>query len=76
MARRVSRTQPKGKFPIVCVGGSAGGLDAYVRLLKHLPNNLGAAIVFVNHVRSSPSILDEVLRTKTAMPVTRISAGM
>ena len=24
-------------FPIVCVGGSAGGLDAYTRLLRHLP---------------------------------------
>jgi hypothetical protein len=22
-------------FPIVCVGGSAGGLDAYLRLLQH-----------------------------------------
>ena len=24
-------------FPVICVGGSAGGLDAYVRLLSHLP---------------------------------------
>ncbi|OGQ90089.1 MAG: hypothetical protein A2464_10185 [Deltaproteobacteria bacterium RIFOXYC2_FULL_48_10] len=31
-------------FPIVCVGGSAGGLDAYSRLLKHLPNDMGVAI--------------------------------
>ena len=35
-------------FPIVCVGGSAGGLDAYIRLLKHLPNDMGVAIVIVN----------------------------
>ena len=27
-------------FPVVCVGGSAGGLDAYIRLLKHLPVDL------------------------------------
>jgi hypothetical protein len=32
-------------FPVVCVGGSAGGLDAYKRLLKCLPPDLGAAIV-------------------------------
>ena len=32
-------------FPIVCVGGSAGGLDAYIRLLQHLPADLGVAIV-------------------------------
>lgn len=29
-------------FPIVCVGGSAGGLDAYTRLLRHLPTDMGA----------------------------------
>lgn len=27
----------KRSFSIVCVGGSAGGLDAYIRLLQHLP---------------------------------------
>jgi two-component system chemotaxis response regulator CheB len=35
-------------FPIVCVGGSAGGLDAYTRLLQQLPSNLCVAIVIVN----------------------------
>ena len=39
-------------FPIVCVGGSAGGLDAYIRLLKNLPADMGVAIVIVNHIRS------------------------
>jgi hypothetical protein len=29
-------------FPVVAVGGSAGVLDAYVRLLRHLPNDMGA----------------------------------
>ena len=29
------------EFPIVCVGGSAGGLDAYIRLLRHLPADMG-----------------------------------
>ena len=38
------------RFPIVCVGGSAGGLDAYIRLLKHLPADMGVAIVIVNHI--------------------------
>ncbi len=36
-------------FPVVCVGGSAGGLDAFIRLLENLPANLGVAIVIVNH---------------------------
>jgi CheB methylesterase len=39
-------------FPVVCVGGSAGGLDAYTRLLRHLPADMGVAIVIVNHLRT------------------------
>ena len=39
-------------FPVVCVGGSAGGLDAYTQLLRHLPADMGAAIVIVNHLRT------------------------
>ena len=39
-------------FPVVCVGGSAGGLDAYIRLLQHLPGDMGIAIVIVNHLRT------------------------
>ena len=31
-------------FPIVCVGGSAGGLGAYVRLLRNLPRRLGGGV--------------------------------
>lgn len=39
-------------FPIVCVGGSAGGLDAYIRLLQNMPADMGVAIVIVNHLRT------------------------
>jgi two-component system chemotaxis response regulator CheB len=57
------------KFPIVCVGGSAGGLDAYIRLLENLPNNLGVAIVIVNHITKMPTHLHEILPRYTTMPV-------
>jgi two-component system, chemotaxis family, protein-glutamate methylesterase/glutaminase len=46
-------------FPIVCVGGSAGGLDAYIRLLQNLPDDLGVAIVIVNHLRTVATTLHE-----------------
>ncbi len=48
-------------FPVVCVGGSAGGLDAYIRLLRHLPADMGVAIVIVNHLRTVATLLHEVL---------------
>src|SRR5450756_1018116 len=60
-------------FPVVCVGGSAGGLDAYTRLLKHLPANMGVAIVIVNHLRSVATHLHEILPRYTAMPVELIT---
>src|SRR5674536_354689 len=48
-------------FPVVCVGGSAGGLDAYTRLLRHLPADMGVAIVIVNHLRTVATLLHEIL---------------
>ena len=60
-------------FPVVCVGGSAGGLDAYTRLLRHLPADMGVAIVIVNHLRTVATMLDEILPRYTEMPVELIT---
>jgi len=60
-------------FPVVCVGGSAGGLDAYTRLLKHLPPDMGVAIVIVNHLRTVATMLHEILPRYTEMPVELIT---
>jgi len=60
-------------FPVVCVGGSAGGLDAYIRLLKYLPDNMGVAIVIVNHLRTVATLLHEILPHYTEMPVELIT---
>jgi two-component system chemotaxis response regulator CheB len=60
-------------FPVVCVGGSAGALDAYTRLLKHLPADMGVAIVIVNHLRSVATHLHEILPRFTRMPVELIT---
>jgi len=63
-------------FPVVCVGGSAGGLDAYVRLLRHLPADMGAAIVIVNHLRTVATRLHEILPRHTRMPVELITENL
>ena len=60
-------------FPVVCVGGSAGGLDAYTRLLRHLPADMGVAIVIVNHLRTLATMLHEILPRYTGMPVELIT---
>jgi len=64
----------RGKnFPVVCIGGSAGGLDAYTRLLKHLPADMGVAVVIVNHLRAVATMLPEILPHYTKMPVELIT---
>jgi chemotaxis response regulator CheB len=60
-------------FPVVCVGGSAGGLDAYIRLLRHLPCDLGVAVVIVNHLRHTDTLLHEILPNYTKLPVELIT---
>ena len=67
-AKRTARN-----FPVVCVGGSAGGLDAYTRLLRRLPADMGVAIVIVNHVRNVATLLHEILPRYTVMPVELIT---
>jgi chemotaxis response regulator CheB len=58
------------------VGGSAGAQAAYVQLLRHLSPETGAAIVFVNHVRSTPAALHYILPRSTKMPVDLITEGL
>jgi chemotaxis response regulator CheB len=67
---------PAKDFPVVCVGGSAGGLDAYTRLLGRLPNDMGVAIIIVNHLRIVATHLHEILPRFTGMPVELISDGL
>ena len=49
------------EFPIVCVGGSAGGLDAYTRLLRHLPADMGVAIVKNDQTNKPNGPIKEIL---------------
>jgi two-component system, chemotaxis family, protein-glutamate methylesterase/glutaminase len=63
-------------FPVVCVGGSAGGLNAYTRLLRSLPGDMGVAIVIGNHLRTVSTMLHEILPRYTAMPGDLITEGL
>ena len=72
----MSTNAPLKNFPIVCVGGSAGGLDAYIRLLSVLPADMGVAIVIVNHITIMPTQLHEVLPRFTTMPVDLITDSL
>ena len=72
----MASTKVAKDFPVVCVGGSAGGLDAYIRLLRHLPADMGVAVVIVNHLRSVGTLLHQILPSHTKMPVELITEGL
>jgi len=76
MNTQSAESQLRTDIPIVCVGGSAGGLEAYTRLLSNLPSDTTAAVVVVNHMRHVATSLHEILQRYTTMPVKLIAEGM
>ncbi|HEV8549400.1 MAG TPA: chemotaxis protein CheB, partial [Polyangiaceae bacterium] len=86
MKRKAVRPVPKGaeprrvrtldkalrppRFLVVGIGASAGGLEAFTRILSPIPAGAELAIVLVQHLsRSHPSLLKELLSAKTSLTV-------
>jgi two-component system, chemotaxis family, CheB/CheR fusion protein len=64
-------------FPIVGIGASAGGLEAFTEFLTHLPNDTGMGFVLVQHLAPDhKSLLTEILAKATRMPVIEVRDGM
>ncbi len=70
-------TPPEQSFPVVGIGASAGGLEAFTQLLTHLPTDTGMAIVLVQHLDpSQDSLLSDIITRTTTMPVQAITDGL
>jgi two-component system CheB/CheR fusion protein len=64
-------------FPVVGVGASAGGLEAFTALLKALPEKPGMAFVLVPHLDPThESAMTELLARATSMPVFQVNDGI
>ena len=60
--------------PIVGVGASAGGLEAFLDLLRHLPADTGMGFVLVQHLDPQhESALTHLLARATTMPVCEVT---
>ncbi|BDA71031.1 Signal Transduction Histidine Kinase (STHK) with CheB and CheR activity [Calothrix sp. PCC 7716] len=75
-SRRTQKSAPNEEqgnsniFPIVGIGASAGGLEAFTQLLQHLPTDTGMGFVLVQHLSPDhKSLLSEILSRATEMPV-------
>jgi two-component system CheB/CheR fusion protein len=80
-SRRKATTEIEAKpssasFPIVGIGASAGGLEAFSELLRWLPEKSGMAFVLVQHLDPKHgSSLQEILARTTKIPVTEVTQG-
>ncbi|MBK6482633.1 MAG: PAS domain-containing protein [Chitinophagaceae bacterium] len=72
-----TKTRSSNLFPVVGIGASAGGLDAFKKLLKAIPENSGMAYVLVQHLDPNhESMLPELLQKVTQLPVIEITDDM
>ena len=68
---------PANNFPVVGIGASAGGLEAYRKLLEALPADPGIAFVLIPHLDPThPSMLADLLSAHTGMPVVQAADRM
>jgi chemotaxis response regulator CheB len=68
----------KDDFPVVCLGGSAGALEAYTDILCNMPTDTGMAFVIVAHrsIHTVTRWLRLILADITAIPVIEVEDGM
>ncbi len=67
----------KDRFPVVGIGASAGGLEAFEEFFKSMPANTGMAFVLVPHLDPThTSMLPELLKRYTTMEVDQAADGM
>lgn len=60
----------KNKFGIVAIGASAGGIEAILEILRHLPANTGMAFIYIQHLDPDrKSLLTTILGNVTKMKV-------
>ncbi|MFC1602486.1 chemotaxis protein CheB, partial [Pseudomonadota bacterium] len=72
-----SKIKKGNNFPVVGIGASAGGLEAFEKFLKQVPADTGMAFVLVQHLDPAhKSILTDLVKRVTPMQVFEVTNGM
>ena len=75
--RSEPRPSRRMSFPIVGIGASAGGFEAFGEMLNALPVDSGMAFVLIQHLDPThESMLAPLLARKSPLPVTQVTEGM
>lgn len=76
-AEKKSGGLTRASFPIVAIGASAGGLEAFSNLLRALPSDPGLALILIPHLDPThESAMVELLARTTPLPVHQVTDGM
>jgi two-component system CheB/CheR fusion protein len=68
---------PLPSFMIAGIGASAGGLEACSQVLESLPEDLGMALIIVQHLSPQhESFLPDLLGAHSKLPVVQVTEGM
>lgn len=63
-------------FRVVCLAGSAGGLEAYIDILRSMPVDTGMAFVIAPHRGpENADLLPKILAAVTKMPIVDVEDG-
>ena len=72
----VEQSSQYQSFPVVGIGASVGGLEAFTQLLSHVPTDTGMVFVLIQHLDPNhKSLLSEILSRVTQMPVQEVQDG-
>src|SRR5262245_36795063 len=75
--QEASSNVSRASFPIVAIGASAGGLEAFSNLLRSLPPEPAIALIFIPHLDPThESAMVELLSRTTRLPVFQAAEGM
>jgi two-component system CheB/CheR fusion protein len=73
----VNEEPPLLPFPVVGIGASAGGLEAFIEFFDTMPSDSGIAFVLIQHLPPDrESLVAEILAKHTDMPVHEVEDGM
>jgi two-component system CheB/CheR fusion protein len=68
---------PRLPFPVVGIGASAGGLEAFIEFFEAVPDDPGMAYVLVQHLPPDrESLIADILSKRTSLPVKQVEDGM
>lgn len=77
VAKQTSDATAGTSFPVVAIGASAGGLEAFSNLLRALPSQPGMALIFIPHLDPThESAMVELLARTTRIPVRQAGSSM